>query len=58
MNEIIANGSIGLLMILLQEENPLWIVTLLRLALAFAATAGVAWFIGFVVHQLKEWFWK
>lgn len=58
MNDILANGTIGLLMILFQEEDPLWIVTVLRVAMAFAVMAGVVWLAGFVMHELKGWFGK
>ena len=42
MNEIVANGTIGLLMILLQEENPLFIVVALRFLLILGISALVA----------------
>ena len=58
MNEIIANGTIGLLLILLQAETPLWIVTVLRVLIALTAALGVAWLLGFVLHEFKGWFWK
>lgn len=41
-----------------QEEDPLWIVTVLRVAMAFAVTVGVVWLAGFVAHELKGWFGK
>lgn len=56
MNEILANFSLGLLMILFQEENPIFLVSVLRLCIGLAACAGVAWVIGYVIKDLRQWF--
>lgn len=58
MNEIVANGTIGLLMILLQEENPLFIVVALRFLLILGISALVAglfaWAFDMWKHALKK----
>ncbi len=56
MGDIVANGTIGLLMILFQEENPLWIVTFLRVLIAIAGSGAVLWLLGFVGHEFCRWF--
>ena len=56
MGDIVANGTIGLLLILFQEENPLWIVTFLRVLIAIAGSGAVLWLLGFVGHEFCRWF--
>lgn len=56
MDEILANLSMGLLMILFQEENPILIVSVLRLCLGLVALGGVVWFFGYVAHAFRDWF--
>lgn len=58
MSEIVANVTVGLLMILFQEENPLWIITFLRVLIAIAGTGAVLWLLGFVGHEFCRWFGK
>lgn len=56
MDEILANLSMGILMILFQEENPILIVSVLRFCLGLAAIGGVVWFFGYVAHTFRDWF--
>lgn len=56
MDEILANLSLGLLMILFQEENPILIVSVLRFCLGLAAVGGVVLFFGYVAHAFRDWF--
>ncbi len=56
MAEIIANGVLGLLMILFQGENPIFLVSLLRFCIGVAACCGVAWLLGYVIKDLRRWF--
>lgn len=57
MGEIIANGVLGLLMILLQDENPIFLVSLLRFCLGFVACCGAIWVAAWVIKDVRSWFW-
>lgn len=56
MGEIIANATLGLLMILFQEADPIFTVLVLRFVICSVAIAGLVWTIGRVAYDLKEWF--
>ena len=57
MNEILANGTIGLLMILLQEENPIFTVLVLRFAICSGAVLAVAFGTSWVLRKIFN-MWK
>lgn len=56
MGEIIANATLGLLMILFQDTDPIFTVLVLRFVICSAALAGLAWIVGHVIYDLKGWF--
>lgn len=56
MGEIIANATLGLLMILFQDPDPIFTVRVLRFAICSAAITGLVWVVGYVIHDFKEWF--
>ena len=56
MEEIIANATLGLLMILFQDTDPLLTVLVPRFVICGVALAGLIWIVGYVIHDLKEWF--
>lgn len=56
MDEIIANTTLSLLMILFQDADPIFTVLVLRFVICSAALAGLAWIVGRVIRDLKEWF--
>ena len=56
MVEIIANATLGLLMILFQEADPIFTVLVLRFVICAMAITGLVWIVGRVARDLKEWF--
>lgn len=56
MVEIIANATLGLLMILFQEADPIFTVLVLRFVICAVAITGLVWIVGRVARDLKEWF--
>lgn len=52
MEEILANGIIGLLMILLQEESPILTVLILRFAICVGAVLAVVFGTSWVLRQV------
>ncbi len=56
MGEIVANATLGLLMILFQDTDPIFTVLVLRFVICGAAIAGFVWVVGYVANAFKEWF--
>lgn len=56
MEKIIANATLGLLMILFQDTDPILTVLVPRFVICGVALAGLIWIVGYVIHDLKEWF--
>ena len=52
MEEILANGIIGLLMVLLQEESPILTVLILRFAICVGAVLAVVFGTSWVLRQV------
>ena len=56
MSESLANLSLGLLMILFQEENPILTVLFIRFALCSGAVLAVIYGVSWVLRQIvKMW---
>lgn len=54
MDEIIANATLGLLMILFQGIDPIFTVLVLRFAICVAALGGLGWLGAKVVKAWRE----
>lgn len=54
MAEIIANATLGLLMILFQEADPIFTVLVLRFAICAGALGGIGWIAAKVVKAWRD----
>ena len=54
MFEIIANATLGLLMILFQDTDPIFTVLVLRFVICSAAVGGLAWLAAKVVKAWRD----
>jgi len=54
MGEIIANATLGLLMILFQEADPIFTVLVLRFAICAGALGGIGWLAAKVVKAWRD----